>query len=178
MKGRSIFVTGGCRSGKSGYALDRAGRIKGENRIFLATSVPSDPEMEERVRTHREERGDAWSTVEEPEVIHERIEEFKESADVILVDCLTLWISNLLVNGYDEHHVKDRVERLQKALCKNGCPVFLVSNEVGCGVVPENRLSRAFRDLAGYANQQTAKTADDVVWMVSGIPVRIKQDFN
>lgn len=179
MKGSSTFVTGGCRSGKSGYALTRAGRVKGENRIFLATSVPSDSEMKERVKAHREERGDAWSTVEEPEAVSERIEELKERADVILVDCLTLWISNLLCSGtdenrIDENRIKNRVERLQTALDRPGCPVFLVSNEVGCGVVPENSLSRAFRDLAGYANQQTAKTVDHVVWMVSGIPVKIK----
>ncbi len=174
MEGRNIFVTGGCRSGKSAYALDKAGRIKGARRTFLATSVPSDPEMEERVRAHREERGDSWSTVEEPEAIEERIEELKESADVIVVDCLTLWISNLLCGSYDEHRIKNRVERLQAALRRPGCPTFLVSNEVGCGVVPENSLSRAFRDLAGYANQQTAKTADHVVWMVSGLPVNIK----
>ena len=174
MKVCNIFVTGGCRSGKSGYALAKANRIKGEQRIFLATSVPSDSEMENRVKAHKDERGDAWSTVEEPEAVEERIKEFKETADVILVDCLTLWISNLLCSGYDEHRIKKRVERLQTALCRPGCPAFLVSNEVGCGVVPENTLSRAFRDLAGYANQQTAKTADSVVWMVSGIPVEIK----
>jgi adenosylcobinamide kinase/adenosylcobinamide-phosphate guanylyltransferase len=112
--------------------------------------------------------------VEEPEAVSECIEELKERADVILVDCLTLWISNLLCSGTDEHRIKGRVERLQAALGRPGCPVFLVSNEVGCGVVPENRLSRIFRDLSGYANQQTAKTADHVVWMVSGIPVKIK----
>lgn len=174
MKGRNLFVTGGCRSGKSGYALERANRIKGEPRIFLATSVPSDSEMQERVKAHKAERGDAWSTVEEPEAIEERIAEFKETAGVILVDCLTLWISNLLCSGRGEHRIKERVERLQAALGRPGCPVFLVSNEVGCGIVPENSLSRAFRDLSGYANQQTAKTADHVVWMVSGIPVEIK----
>ncbi|MFO7752260.1 MAG: bifunctional adenosylcobinamide kinase/adenosylcobinamide-phosphate guanylyltransferase [Desulfobacteraceae bacterium] len=174
MEKRNLFITGGCRSGKSSYALREACRVGGENRIFLATSVPADPEMEHRVAAHRRERGNAWRTIEEPEAVGECIARLKKQVDVILVDCLTLWISNLLCSHNDEKYIKDRIEILVTALGSPGCPVFMVSNEVGCGIVPENSLSRAFRDMAGYANQKAAQTADRVIWMVSGIPVKIK----
>jgi adenosylcobinamide kinase/adenosylcobinamide-phosphate guanylyltransferase len=173
-KARITLVIGGCRSGKSSFALDAANQIQGDQKIFLATSVPRDPEMDKRVAKHLAERGDDWQTIEEPMLIHDTIEHASKTADVILVDCLTLWISNLLFAEYDEHRIMDAVGLLIAALEKSCCPVFLVSNEVGYGIVPENSLARQFRDYAGLVNQKIAAMADGVTLTVAGIDVPIK----
>jgi len=173
------FVIGGCRSGKSSFALDQANLIpvdkaKGEIKIFIATSVPRDSEMEHRVKKHQHERGSDWHTIEEPVKIHEIINKYSDSASVILVDCMTLWISNLLLNSCDEAQLDKAIKRLKDSLASCKCPVFLVSNEVGTGIVPENKLARQFRDFAGFANQKIAKAADRVVMTIAGIDVQIK----
>jgi adenosylcobinamide kinase / adenosylcobinamide-phosphate guanylyltransferase len=174
LKENIIFVIGGCRSGKSSFALDQANKIKGKNKYFIATSVPSDSEMEKRVEKHQQERGQAWHTIEEPIKIHEKIDQYSLKADVILVDCLTLWMSNLLFHSYDSAQVDTAIMHLEASLGNCDCPVFLVSNEVGCGIVPENKLARQFRDFAGMANQRIAKVADKVVMTIAGIDVQIK----
>ncbi|WP_022666027.1 bifunctional adenosylcobinamide kinase/adenosylcobinamide-phosphate guanylyltransferase [Desulfospira joergensenii] len=174
MDHKITLVIGGCRSGKSGFALDEANGIGGPEKIFLATSVPRDPEMDRRVAKHQAERGKDWQTVEEPVDIHEVIETRSEKADVILVDCLTLWTSNLMVQEEDESKIFEYTEKLVKALKKSQCPVFLVANEVGTGIVPDNALARQFRDLAGFVNQRIAGAADRVVLTVAGIGVQIK----
>lgn len=168
------LVIGGCRSGKSGFALDEANRIAGSQKLFLATSVPTDPEMDRRVARHQAERGGDWQTVEEPVEIHDIIETRSPTADVILVDCLTLWTSNLMAREKDESKIVEHTDRLVSALLNSRCPVFLVSNEVGTGIVPENALARQFRDLAGFVNQRVARAADRVVLTVAGIGVQIK----
>jgi len=174
LKKKITIVIGGCRSGKSSFALDQAGKIKGKNKYFIATSVPTDSEMEERVENHQKERGEDWNTIEEPVRIHEKINEYSPLACVILVDCLTLWVSNLLFQSYDPARIEAAIQDLENALNKSKCPVFLVSNEVGTGIVPENKLARQFRDLAGLVNQRMARVADRVVMMVAGIDVQIK----
>ena len=123
---------------------------------------------------HQAERGPDWRTVEEPLLIHDAIENLGDSATVILVDCLTLWTSNLLHNGADEAAVMAAVCRLARALEKTACPVYLVTNEVGYGIVPENSLARQFRDIAGLVNQQVATAVDRVVMTIAGIDVQIK----
>lgn len=168
------LVIGGCRSGKSRYALDAANRIAGKGKIYIATSVPSDPEMDKRVAAHQAERGPDWRTVEEPVSIHEAIDTVSKTAPVILVDCLTLWTSNLLFKGYDEAGVIEEADRLAGALYRSICPVFMVTNEVGYGIVPENSLARQFRDVAGIVNQKAAKAAGKVILTTAGIPVQIK----
>lgn len=168
------LVIGGCRSGKSRYALDAADAIGGDQKIFLATSVPRDAEMEKRVQTHQAERGPDWTTVEEPTEIHRVIETRSAGANVILVDCLTLWTTNLLMAGFVEAGIRDQVSMLTAALAGSQCPVFLVTNEVGYGIVPENSMARQFRDLAGMVNQRVADAADRVVLTVAGIDVQIK----
>jgi adenosylcobinamide kinase/adenosylcobinamide-phosphate guanylyltransferase len=173
-KARITLVIGGCRSGKSGVALDAANQIKGNQKIFLATSVPTDPEMDKRVAKHQAERKGDWQTIEEPMMIHETIESASKTADVILVDCLTLWTSNLLFAEYDEPKIMEAVHHLIAALEESLCPVFLVSNEVGYGIVPENSLARQFRDYAGLVNQKIAAMADRVILTVAGIEVPIK----
>ena len=168
------FVIGGCRSGKSSFALDQANKIKGKKKYFIATSVPMDSEMEKRVKSHQQERGEEWYTIEEPVKIHEKINQYSSQAGVILVDCLTLWVSNLLFHSLGEAQIDKAITNLELSLDKCECPVFMVSNEVGCGIVPENKLARQFRDFAGSVNQRIAKVADTVVMTVAGIDIQIK----
>ncbi|MCK5164782.1 MAG: bifunctional adenosylcobinamide kinase/adenosylcobinamide-phosphate guanylyltransferase [Desulfobacula sp.] len=174
MKENITFIIGGCRSGKSSFALDQTNRVPGKNKYFIATSVPMDLEMEKRVEKHQQERGDDWYTIEEPVGIHEKINQYSKKASVILVDCLTLWVSNLLFHSYDHAQIDEAVKDLENSLEQCECPIFLVSNEVGCGIVPENMLARQFRDVAGFVNQRMAKIADKVVMTVAGIDVQIK----
>lgn len=168
------FVIGGCRSGKSRHALELAESVGGAKRVYIATCVARDDEMKQRVERHKAERNASWQTVETPLQLPQAVSEFGGAGRVVLVDCLTLWISNLLL----ETERIDRIERhaaaLVEALNRAACPVILVSNEVGAGIVPENRLARLFRDAAGLVNQRVARHADRVVWMVAGIPVVIK----
>ncbi len=167
------LVLGGCRSGKSGHALALA-RAMGPRRIFVATCVPRDDEMVERVERHRKERSDAWQTLEVPVDVAGVLEAHGAAADVILVDCLTLWLSNLLVETDDTAAIRRCIDDLAHAVRRTPCGVVLVSNEVGAGIVPENRLARHYRDLAGWTNQAVAAACDRVVWTVAGIPVTIK----
>jgi adenosylcobinamide kinase / adenosylcobinamide-phosphate guanylyltransferase len=171
------LVIGGCRSGKSRYALTAADAVSGRSKIFVATSVPRDVEMEKRVRSHQAERGRDWQTIEEPLKIHETIATFAGSADVILVDCLTLWLSNMMAADMDDKDIQARLNQTALALSQACCPVFLVTNEVGYGIVPDNSLARRFRDLAGQVNQLMAKTADRVVLTVAGIAMPIKPEI-
>jgi len=169
-----VFVIGGCRSGKSRQALETAGAMAGSRKIFIATCIPHDVEMKQRVDRHQKERGRDWRTVETPVELPQAIAENSRQADVLLVDCLTLWISNLLLETDDDEIILKQVLSLTQSVRSAGCPIVLVSNEVGTGIVPENKLARRFRDLVGSANQAVAAQADRVVWMVAGIPVMIK----
>ncbi len=169
------FVIGGCRSGKSKHALQIAEDMPGGRKIYIATCVPQDDEMRQRVAKHQRERSQNWKTVEEPLLLPEAILEHSSEADVVLVDCLTLWLSNLLMETSDEEKLEDKISQLTKALKKATCPLILVSNEVGTGIVPENKLARQYRDFTGHANQAVGKAAGRVIWMVAGIPVNIKE---
>ena len=170
----TTLVVGGCRSGKSRYALELAERLKTTNKLFIATCIPYDDEMKKRVARHQQERSDDWHTLEIPLELPEAICEQSPKYDLILVDCLTLWVNNLLVEADDSNNVEKTVRELQNALKQTRCPVILVSNEVGAGIVPENALARHFRDVMGQTNQQIAACADQVIWTVAGIPVQIK----
>ena len=169
-----VFVIGGCRSGKSTYAMQTAEKVPAEQKIFIATCVPQDDEMKQRVARHQKERSQNWVTIEAPLGLPEAILQNSRRADVILVDCLTLWVSNLLMESGDEKKIADTISRLIDALEKATGPIVLVSNEVGTGIVPENQLARQFRDITGWVNQAVAKCANKVVWMVAGIPVTVK----
>jgi len=175
-RSKITLVLGGCRSGKSRYALDAANEMAGDDKIYMATSVPSDSEMKKRVERHQAERGADWQTIEEPLLIHEAIAGASDGARVILVDCLTLWTSNLLFQEKDEAGIMAAVDLLTDALASSACPVLLVSNEVGYGIVPENGLARQFRDMAGLVNQRVARLADQVILTVAGIGVQIKPE--
>ena len=170
----TIFIIGGCRSGKSGFSLQMAEQMPAQKKIFIATCTPRDPEMEQRVLRHKSERSREWATLEVPTRLPEAVLENSRKENVILVDCLTLWISNLLLESDDPDNIEEQVLELTRSLEKARGPVVIVSNEVGTGIVPENRLARLFRDMAGMANQRIAACAGRVVWMVAGIPVTIK----
>ena len=174
MERTTTFVLGGCRSGKSRIAMSLAETTAASNRIFIATCLPQDDEMKERVRRHQQERGPRWETLEVPLCLTAAVRENSRAENVLLIDCITLWISNLLMEKETEETVLDLLQKLSEALAAAACPVILVSNEVGLGIVPDNRLARTFRDLAGTANQILAAASDRVVWMVAGIPVFIK----
>lgn len=173
-----IFITGGARSGKSTFAEKRAGEF-GAHLGYLATAQTLDSEMDERVRRHRERRGAAWCTIEEPLLLPEALERCDGKYQAILVDCLTLWLSNLLLT-YEaagekcEERIQADLQRLKSTLQGMTTPVILVSNEVGMGIVPDNSLARMFRDIAGAANQTLAATADEVHVVISGIPLKLK----
>ena len=173
MENRAILITGGCRSGKSRFALDYADRHFSK-KIYLATAEVLDEEMAFRVDNHRKARGPEWQTVEEPLRVVEKILEYGDQVEAILFDCLTLWLSNLLLKWEDDSKIMDEVERLTKTLKQIQTTLILVTNEVGMGVVPTHPLGRRFRDLSGMVNQRMAEAADTVVFMVSGIPLFLK----
>ena len=170
----TTLVIGGCRSGKSAHALTLAEGHKGDRNLFVATCVPYDAEMQKRVDDHKAERDGSWVGIEEPTALAGVIDAESEGADVILVDCLTLWTTNLILEDRPDAEVFRAVDELVGAMARAACPVILVSGEVGAGIVPENKLARRFRDLAGYVNRKVAEAAGRVVWMVAGIPVPVK----
>ncbi len=175
---RTIFITGGARSGKSTFAEKRA-REFGSSLGYLATAQTLDSEMDERVRRHRERRGAEWDTIEEPIHLSEALARCDGQYQAILVDCLTLWLSNLLLKYEDaaescEERMHEDLQRLKSTLQGMVTPVILVSNEVGMGIVPDNTLARMFRDIAGTANQTMAAAADEVHVVISGLPLKLK----
>lgn len=173
MEKNVIFITGGCRSGKSRFALGYANRFFSK-KIYLATCEPLDEEMVNRIEDHKRMRGSEWETVEEPIEIVDKIRQYGKEAEVILLDCITLWISNLLLKWDDDSRIMEEIERLRSAIKEIGTSMILVSNEVGMGIVPADLLSRRFRDLSGIANQKIGESSDQVIFMVSGIPLFLK----
>ena len=171
--GHLLLVTGGTRSGKSRYAVERA-TTWGSHVLYVATCQPVDDEMQERVRRHQAERPRTWITVAPGAHVLPAIETQGPGADGIVLDCLTLYVSSLLMAGNGELEVMQQVDTLCQALRKVGRPVALVTNEVGWGVVPETPLGRLFRDAAGRANQVAARHAQEVVLMVCGLPMVVK----
>lgn len=165
-----LFVLGGARSGKSRYALQRA-ETSGLEPVFIATAQAFDADMRERIALHQAERGGAWTSIEAPLALAEAIERAASPRRIVLVDCLTLWVSNLMLGVQDSAAA---FVGLISALDSSAGPVILVSNEVGLGIVPENKLARDFRDLAGTLNQRVAAVANEVQFVAAGLPVRLK----
>ncbi len=175
--GELTFILGGARSGKSSFALAEASKAAGGKmkKAFIATMEPGDDELRARISAHRMERGPEWETFEEPLRLPALLDRISGRFDVILLDCLTLWLSNLMLsNGGGS--VGDAPGELAEALkrASGSCPVFTVSNEVGMGIVPDTGLGRAFRDEAGRLNRLVAAAADRVFLVVAGLPQRIK----
>ncbi len=168
----TTLVLGGARSGKSRFAL---GVHAAQARVvFVATAVAGDAEMCERIDRHRAERPASWQTVEEPCELVARVREASAGADAVVVDCLTLWVANLMLRGDPDEHVLKQADELAALLALRPADVTLISNEVGLGVHPASGDGRHFRDLLGMVNQRVAAAVDRVVLMVAGIPVSIK----
>jgi adenosylcobinamide kinase/adenosylcobinamide-phosphate guanylyltransferase len=165
-----LLVIGGTRSGKSRYAEERIGRL-GLAPVYLATGAAGDAEMAARIAAHRARRGPEWRTVEEPLDLPGRLAEEAGAGRAVLVDCLTLWLANLMEAEGD---IGAETERLVAALAKAEGAVALVSNEVGGGVVPENALARRFVDAQGVLNQRVAAAVDEVVLIAAGLPLVLK----
>ena len=169
---RVVLVTGGSRSGKSRCAMEMA--LEYGKRVFVATAPACDREMERRIAAHQAERGDRFATIEEPTDPAKAFDALPPDTGVVLLDCLTVWLGNLMhKHGSDDCEFPE-VEALFDALADPPADVILVTNEVGSGVIPDNAMARRFRDLAGTVNQRAAARADKVVLCVSGIPVTIK----
>ena len=164
-----ILITGGARSGKSVRAEARARAFAGPP-VFIATAEALDAEMRERIAIHRKRRGSAWLERETPLELVTALAE-TDGGGARLVDCLTLWLSNLM---HAERDWAEEAARLAAALETQNSPVVLVTNEVGLGIVPDNTLARAFRDAAGAMNQRIAQVASEVEFMVAGLPMRVK----
>jgi len=172
--GRLVLITGGARSGKSGYAQKRVEAYPG-NLLYVATAEARDEEMAARVAQHRSERGARWSSLEEPLLLAERLPLAARGCAAVLLDCLTLWLSNLMeAHGDDDVAIMAAVDALVTRLRDLDVDLYVVSNELGSGVVPENRLARRFRDLHGLLNQKFAQAADEAWLVVAGLPLKLK----
>ena len=170
--GRLTLVTGGAGSGKSRYALNLAASW-GRRILFIATCVPGDEEMRSKVARHQAERPSGWATVEATRRLGEAL---RPGHDGAVIDCLTLLISQMLMANEDDDAILREVSDTCDAIRRADYPCVLVTNEVGCGLVPEHSLGRRFRELAGRCNQIAASSANDVKLIVCGLPVCVKND--
>jgi adenosylcobinamide kinase/adenosylcobinamide-phosphate guanylyltransferase len=169
-----IFVTGGARSGKSDFAQDLAEQKKGK-RLFMATAQAFDREMEVRIRKHREKRGDRWDTLEEPIALGNALRSVGDAYETVLIDCFTLWMSNLFMSFPEQSERRGEIiDDYFSSIDDFRGTLIVTSNEVGQGIVPDNKLARIYRDQLGFLNQRMAKRSDRVYVLFSGIPVTIK----
>lgn len=175
MKNRAeiILYLGGCRSGKSRLAEEYC-RATFQSRTYVATmTVTDDQEMNHRIAMHRAQRGEEWQLVEEPFDLCGVLTSVPEDG-VVLIDCLTMWLTNMLLAEQSDVLMESEVKRFCKCLENSPCTVVLVANEVGLGIVPESALARRFRDLAGWTNQQVAAVASQVYFVAGGLPLVLK----
>lgn len=164
------LVLGGARSGKSGFA-ERLASESGLRRVYVATAEAGDGEMSERIARHRADRGADWQTIEEPVALAATLSQQARTGSVVLVDCLTLWLTNLMVADAD---IDSEIDRFASGLPDLHGPVVLVSNEVGQGIVPDNAMARAFRDHAGRLHQAVAGQAVSVYFVTAGLAQVLK----
>ncbi len=184
---RLTLVTGGARSGKSRFGEALIGE-QGEKILYIATASVLDHEMKERVRKHREDRPCEWMTMEEYSRFDQCLPTYQGKVEGVFVDCITLMVTRLMIDAWSddwdsisaeelsrvEKTISDEVDRLLDVLPKLSVPAVLITNEVGNGIVPQNRMAREFRDIVGRVNQTIAHRSHEVYWVVSGIPVKIK----
>ncbi len=177
MSKKGILILGGARSGKSHFAQELAGTL-GKKVLFVATGAPLDKEMKARIAEHKRSRPSTWKTIEAPYNAVEQLKQLTFEVDVVLIDCMTLLVSNLLGDKKGQKNTEAKIlsyiEELTAFLNQMEASWIIVSNEVGMGVVPGTRLGRTYRDILGKANQLVARKATEVYLMVSGIPVKIK----
>lgn len=170
--GKITFILGGARSGKSSYALELAKKYK--RVAFIATCQPLDSEMKRRIRLHKELRPQHWQTFEAPKDIPAILEKIGVKFDLIIIDCLTLLLSNLLLEGLKEAAIEEQAGKVVSVLNKIKSESIIVSNEVGLGIVPQNKLARDFRDISGRVNQIVTEGSAKVFFMLSGLPLKLK----
>jgi len=173
MTKKIYFITGGARSGKSAFAERLANGMTGK-RAYIATAQAFDPEMAAKIQHHRERRSAAWDTYEEPLAIADLLVKLNGRYQIVLLDCLTLWLSNVIAHTDGDDAVNSRSDGLVEAIKNFDGSSIVVSNEVGLGIVPDNPLARRFRDFAGILNQKMAQVADEVYFTAAGIPMKIK----
>ncbi|MBI4711800.1 MAG: bifunctional adenosylcobinamide kinase/adenosylcobinamide-phosphate guanylyltransferase [Planctomycetes bacterium] len=169
-----ILISGGCRSGKSRYAVEMARQINSPKTVYIATLCFKDAEMDERIKKHKQSRPAEWQTVEEDKNIEQVIINLRGLAEVVIIDCLTVFTSNLMLELQEHKAVIQKAENLLKVIKDSDLTTIMVTNEVGSGIVPDTPLGREFRDLAGGVNQMAAREADEVYLMVAGIPLKVK----
>ncbi|MEN8140536.1 MAG: bifunctional adenosylcobinamide kinase/adenosylcobinamide-phosphate guanylyltransferase [Thermodesulfobacteriota bacterium] len=169
------FYVGGCRSGKSRLAEGWVASSASSPTYIATLQAGGDAEMEERIRMHRQSRGQGWHLVEEPLEVAEVLTANPHASDLILIDCLTLWLTNLLMARRTNEEVEAQVAKLCLAIRQSEVSLVLVANEVGLGIVPESGLARRFRDLAGWTNQQVAMVCDEVFFVAAGLPLTLKR---
>jgi adenosylcobinamide kinase/adenosylcobinamide-phosphate guanylyltransferase len=169
------LITGGARSGKSRHALALAKRYPAP-RAFIATAEPFDDDMRRRIERHRQERADDFTTFESSLDPAEMLEQLPSDMQVVVLDCLTVWLGNLMHRCQNGCEPYAPIGRFLEALDHPPCDLIIVTNEVGMGIVPHNNLARRFRDEAGTLNQRVAARADRLVLMVSGYPLMVKED--
>ncbi len=176
---KSSLILGGARSGKTAYALDMACGLSNSNnlqKIYVATAEDRDHEMHQRIMRHQQERqNDGWQTIESPFELPDIITLNSGCDHILLVDCLTLWLSNIILSNRD---INKYQQKLIMAINNANCHIIFVANEVGLGIVPENALAREFRDTAGFLNQAIAKTVDEVIFIAAGCPLVMKKTSN
>lgn len=173
MKDKKIMVLGGTSSGKSDFSLSY-GEGKGRNKVFLATGVETDTDMAERIKIHKKKRDNSWKTIEEDCNIPEEIIKQDGKCDILLLDSLSFWISQMLLDGMSEGNIIERIDEMIVAINKVDYSTIIVSDEIGMGVIPQNLLARRFAEISGKANQVVAANFDAVYFVVSGIPWKIK----
>jgi adenosylcobinamide kinase/adenosylcobinamide-phosphate guanylyltransferase len=176
MNKQLVLILGGVRSGKSRYAQQLAGDI-GNRVLFLATAEAGDDEMKHRIAKHKSSRPESWRTIEEQIDISGALRKNAARADAVIIDCVTVWLSNMLMHNkkLNEKEMTAEIDRLIDSYEQGDATYIIVSGEVGMGIVPEHPLGRIFRDYLGLANQRLAEKADRVVLMVSGIPMNVKK---
>jgi len=172
MTSTNILITGSVRSGKSQLAVALAAASE-KTVVFVATCQPQDEEMHRRVDRHRADRPEVWQTLEEPLDLVGVLGRARAD-QLLIIDCLTLWVSNHLLAGLDEEALLAEADRLAAALVQSHADVILVSNEVGWGIVPENAMARVFRDVVGRLHQKLAKVCDRVYLVTAGLPLKLK----
>jgi len=168
-----ILITGGARSGKSSFALKMASSLK-KKVVYIATAAALDPEMKRRIKLHKKERNKEWLTIEEPVEISRAVKKISKDREIVVLDCLTLLISNLMLAGYKDSVIYSEIRSIAKTLKKRFKVSIAITNEVGSGIVPDNEMARRFRDLQGRVNQIISEEANSIYLLVSGIPIKIK----
>jgi adenosylcobinamide kinase/adenosylcobinamide-phosphate guanylyltransferase len=166
------FVIGGIKSGKTKFALKKAEELNSGKLYYIATARAVDEEMKDRIERHRIERGEKWITIEEPIEVDKVLKTIPKGS-VIIIDCLTTWLTNLLIENYD---VEEKTNKLLDILLKTktDLDLFLISNEVGLGIIPDNPLARKFIDLSGNLHQKVAQIADEVYFIICGCEIKVK----